>query len=186
MKPIIEKLPIKGVHLVHLTSHNDYRGTFTEVFREEWATDIEPCQWNIVHSKANVLRGVHVHSIHVDYLLCLSGKLTIGLKDMRPSAPSFGISLMEKMDFVDPVAIVIPPGVAHGFYFHEPSIHLYAVSEYWDKEDELGCQWNDTDLEFNWPCDVPVISERDMELGSYAEAKNIIEQKFKQYAIENV
>ena len=43
-------------------------------------------------------------------------------------------------------AITIPHGVAHGFLFHEPSIHLYAVSRYWDTADELACFWGDAGL----------------------------------------
>ena len=56
---------------------------------------------------------------------------------------------------------MIPPGVAHGFYFLEPSLHVYAVSEYWNPADELGCHWADPDLELQWPDPSPLVSERD-------------------------
>lgn len=66
-------------------------------------------------------------------------------------------------------ALTIPHGVAHGFFFHEPSLHVYSVSEYWDLADELGCRWDDPALGIPWPDDDPVISARDAELGSLAE-----------------
>jgi dTDP-4-dehydrorhamnose 3,5-epimerase len=60
--------------------------------------------------------------------------------------------------------LIVPPGVAHGFYFFEPSIHIYGVSEYWNEADELGCHYADSDLGFIWPDKHPKISDRDAEL----------------------
>ena len=58
--------------------------------------------------------------------------------------------------------VTIPTGVAHGFYFPEPTIFVYGVSEYWDPvHDELGCMWNDADLQIDWRANKPVVSERD-------------------------
>ena len=72
-----------------------------------------------------------------------------------------------------PRALVIPVGVAHGFYFHEPSIHVYAVSHEFDPADELGCRWYDPTLEIAWPCTDPLISARDRELGSLSELRDV-------------
>lgn len=63
-------------------------------------------------------------------------------------------------------AVVIPPGVAHGFYFPVPSIHIYSVTEYWDPADELGCQWSDPELGIPWDVRNPQISPRDAALPS--------------------
>ncbi len=63
----------EGVVLTALTPHADDRGVFTELFRECWPTAIRPIQWNVVSSKAGVLRGVHVHVRHDDYLTVASG-----------------------------------------------------------------------------------------------------------------
>jgi dTDP-4-dehydrorhamnose 3,5-epimerase len=54
--------------------------------------------------------------------------------------------------------------VAHGFLFHEPSLHIYAVSHYWDTADELGCRWDDPELGIPWPDAQPLISPRDAGL----------------------
>jgi dTDP-4-dehydrorhamnose 3,5-epimerase len=72
-----------------------------------------------------------------------------------------------------PAALVIPVGVAHGFYFHEPSIHVYAVSHEFDPLDELGCRWDDPDLDIAWPCTKPRISVRDRNLGSLRELRAV-------------
>lgn len=161
--PVVGLLP-HDVRLTSLEPHRDERGTFLELFREEWETDVEPVQWNAVDSEAGVLRGVHVHPRHDDYLTAVRGRTTIGLKDLRPGSPSEGFAACVELSAEQPAAISIPHGVAHGFYFHELSTHIYAVSHYWDLADELGCRWDDPGLEIPWPQSDVHISTRDAEL----------------------
>jgi dTDP-4-dehydrorhamnose 3,5-epimerase len=159
----------QGVSLRSLQTHHDERGSLTELFRASWETGIDVVQWNYSESEAKVLRGVHVHLKHADYLILLRGRATIGLRDLRSGSPSESMTALVEMQGTKLHALIIPPGVAHGFYFHEPSAHLYAVSEYWDKRDELGCRWADPELEINWPDVAPFISERDAALPSLRE-----------------
>lgn len=161
--PTVGTLPHE-VLLTPLEPHSDDRGTFTELFRAEWETGVEPIQWNAVHSEANVLRGVHVHPRHDDYLTLVRGRTTIGLRDLRADSPSAGATACVELSAEHPAAISIPHGVAHGFYFHEPSTHIYAVSHYWDLADELGCRWDDPALEIPWPQASAHISPRDEAL----------------------
>lgn len=153
-------LPV-GTVLVPLEPHRDDRGVFTELYRAEWATGVEPVQWNAVRSEAGVLRGVHVHLRHEDYLTVPFGRAFVGIRDLRRGSPTEGLATTVELGPDRPGALVIPRGVAHGFYFDEPSLHVYAVSEYWDSEDELGCHWADPDLAIPWPCSSPRLSERD-------------------------
>lgn len=164
--PVPEPTAITGVNLHRLTSHHDHRGSFTESFREEWGLGWRPLQWNVVRSAANVLRGVHMHRRHSDYLLVIDGRATIGLCDLRAGSPTESVATALAMDASQAfVAVEIPPGVAHGFYFHTPAMHMYAVSHYWDEADELGCQWNDSGLGIAWPMHAPTLSPRDAALG---------------------
>jgi dTDP-4-dehydrorhamnose 3,5-epimerase len=158
-----------GVTIRPLTMNRDARGSFTEVFRSEWDVNLSPVQWNAVQSQAGTLRGVHVHIKHDDYLIVLTGKASIGLRDLRAGSPTEALSAMVKVDGDDPFALVIPHGVAHGFFFHAPSLHLYAVSEYWNVADELACHWADPDLELDWPAEPTLISDRDATAQSLAE-----------------
>lgn len=166
------KLPA-GVSLLALTPHTDERGVFTELYRDSWEPGIAPVQWNAVRSEANVLRGVHVHRRHVDYLTLVAGAATIGLHDLRPGSPTEGMGAAIELTPGTPQALVIPVGVAHGFYFHETSVHVYAVSHEFDPADDLGCRWNDPALHIPWPCTEPVISQRDRELGSLSELHDV-------------
>jgi dTDP-4-dehydrorhamnose 3,5-epimerase len=168
--PVVGPLP-HDVRLSPLEPHRDERGTFLELFRDEWETDVKPVQWNAVDSEAGVLRGVHVHPRHDDYLTVVRGKVTIGLKDLRPGSLSEGHAACVELSAEQPAAISIPHGVAHGFYFHRLSMHIYAVSHYWDLADELGCRWDDASLEIPWPQSEAHISTRDAELPPLAELR---------------
>lgn len=162
-----------GVVLVPLTPHADDRGVFTELYRASWSTGVAPTQWNAVSSESNVLRGVHIHRRHADYLTLVAGRATIGLHDLRPDSPTEGLGTTVELDASTPSGLVIPVGVAHGFYFHVASIHVYAVSHEFDPADELGCRWDDPELVIDWPCADPLISPRDRDLGRLSDLRRI-------------
>jgi dTDP-4-dehydrorhamnose 3,5-epimerase len=161
--PTVGTLP-HDVRVAPLEPHGDDRGTFIELYREEWPTGVAPIQWNAVHSAAGVLRGVHVHPRHDDYLTVVRGRATVGFRDLREDSPTAGAAACVELDADRPSAISIPHGVAHGFYFHELSTHVYAVSHYWDPTDELGCRWDDPALEIPWPQREARVSPRDESL----------------------
>lgn len=164
-----QELP-EGVEIFDLTPHPDDRGVFTELYREEWGSQVRPIQWNAVHSNAGVLRGVHVHTRHADYLTMAKGHMTLGLCDLRPESPThMRAATVELSANEAPKALSIPPGVAHGFYFVEDSIHVYAVSHYWDMADELGCRWDDPELGIPWEHESAQISQRDEDLQTLPE-----------------
>ena len=157
-----------GVELRRLESHDDDRGTFTEVFRSAWTGRAQPVQWNAVRSRAGVLRGVHVHPRHDDYFVLVSGRATIGLRDMRAQSPTAGTVVAIEVGGAELQAVTIPHGVAHGFHFHEPSLHFYAVTEYWSADDELGCRYDDPELGIPWSGSAVLVSARDRQAQPFA------------------
>jgi dTDP-4-dehydrorhamnose 3,5-epimerase len=163
--PVVGSLP-HDLRLSPLVPHRDERGTFLELFREEWQPGVHPVQWNAVDSEAGVLRGVHVHPRHDDYLTVIRGSATVGVRDLREGSPTEGAAACVELSAEQPTAISIPHGVAHGFYFNRPSTHIYAVSSYWDPTDELGCRWCDPGLGIPWPQREARISPRDEALPS--------------------
>lgn len=145
----------------NLTTHVDPRGQLTEIFRASWIPDYQALQWNFVRSRANVLRGVHVHVQHSDYLVCLAGTMVLGLVDIRPESPTTGMAATITLTGSALQAALIPPGVAHGFHFPEPSLLCYSTSHYWNTLDEIGCRWDDPALGLDWTVTDPELSLRD-------------------------
>ena len=160
------RMAIAGVRITGLCAHLDERGSFSEIFRATWV-DTDFVQWNCVHSRESVLRGVHAHVRHSDYLVLLQGSALIGMKDLRRDSPTANRTELIELTADNPQGLRIPPGVAHGFYFGEPSLHVYAVSSYWDPDDELGCRWDDPGLGIQWPIASATISGRDAALPPY-------------------
>lgn len=160
-----------GVRIVDLKMNHDDRGCLTELFREEWDVGPEVVQWNFVRNAAGVLRGVHVHPRHWDYVTLIDGVMHLGLYDIRAGSPTENTSSMIKFSGEQLRAISIPPGVAHGLFHPQKSLCVDAMSHYWDINDELECTWNDPELGFNWPVSDPILSPRDKNAGSLAELR---------------
>jgi dTDP-4-dehydrorhamnose 3,5-epimerase len=161
----------QGVYIKRLETHHDARGALTEVFRNDWNLEIEAVQWNVVSSAPRVMRGVHVHVTHSDYILVVQGSMILGLHDLRNNSLTKGLTATIELHADNSRAVIIPPGVAHGFYFPEASMHLYCVSHYWDPQDELGCHYADKELNIAWPDLEAIVSERDEQSPSLRELK---------------
>lgn len=166
--------PLEGVRLQPLTVHPDHRGTFTEVFRESWSTGIELEGWDMLSTEPGALWGVHLRAWSDCYLVLLQGRATAGLCDLRgrPSAPR-GSTVVELSDEAR-VALIIPRGVAHGLYFHEPSVLVIAASRGRRPERGLGCAWDDPGLEIPWPSRHVRLSPRDAALPPLAELEQAL------------
>lgn len=163
-----------GVRILTRRMHHDARGSVTEVYRQTWVAEYGFKQWNCVHSVANVLRGVHVHIERHDYLVLLSGHALFGVRDLRPGSPTENMSAMFEMSGDDIGCIIIPAGVAHGFYFDVPSVLIYGLSEYWTGLGEVGCRYDDPDLELSWPTTNPILSETDKAQPRLREIRHLI------------
>lgn len=161
--PIVHGEQLAGVVVQPLQSHFDDRGSFTEVFSSRWRAAIAAQQWSVVRSRANVLRGPHLHLGHDEYFVLLAGTAWVGLRDVRPDSPTRDRSCLMELHGDEPAAVSFPRGFIHGWYFSEESIHLQSVTEcYADYHpaDNLGCRWDDPDLDIPWPCTAPIVSAR--------------------------
>jgi len=162
-------LPILGAKAIPLKPFDDDRGRLFELSRRQWNVLPELRQWNYVTSRANTLRGVHVHLDHDDYVVVLQGCLNLGLHDIRPESPTAGVSLLATFDSGKPTAVVIPRGVLHGFCFVQETSYVYGLTAGWSSDDDLGCHWSDPALGIDWPVRSPILSTRDRHAGSLDE-----------------
>ncbi len=154
---------IQGVRELQLIANEDERGTFTEVFCEHWDAPIAPAQWSLVRSNRGVFRGMHVHTRHDEFFSVVSGHATVGLVDIRPDSPTYLQGDIFDLPADGNRAIAFPRGLLHGWYFHEKTIHVQAVSEayeFYSEDDNNGCRWDDPALPISWPFDTCLTSPR--------------------------
>ncbi|MEZ4516410.1 MAG: dTDP-4-dehydrorhamnose 3,5-epimerase [Chloroflexota bacterium] len=149
---ITEHKQIPGVRLAKLQAFADNRGRFTEIFRKEWfpQRNWEAVQMNRSESREGVLRGLHYHFNQVDYWYLLTGKIQVGLVDLRPSSPAHRTAATITLSADDNTGLFIPIGVAHGFLALTDVTLLYVVDNYYDGGDEFGLAWNDPEIGPAW------------------------------------
>jgi dTDP-4-dehydrorhamnose 3,5-epimerase len=159
-----------GVLGGELDMHPDIRGHVTELFRASWLSDLSFVQWTVLSSDADVLRGMHVHLRQTDYLVVLHGRSFVGLRDLRSSSPTEGLVSLTELTSQSLNSLLIPPGVAHGFYSDVPTIMLLGTNRYYDPSDQRGCRWDDPDLAVPWPIKrSPTTAPHDATLPSFKE-----------------
>lgn len=165
---------IADVDLIKHQSFNDIRGSFTEVFQASWKTSIQPVQWSIIKSQAQVFRGMHYHQRHEEYFCLIQGRCVVGLKDLRPDSGTYLTSARYELCDSDMASLCFPRGILHGWYFYCDSIHLQAVSESYATygiDDNDGCPWSDPDLNIAWPFEDALVSSRAANFPSLKELK---------------
>ena len=171
-RPRSIELPIAGVELLELPSEHDARGALVELCRASWVEPDEPVQWNAITNRPGSLRGVHWHNAHADFIAPVHGSVLVAAVDLRIGSPTERRAELVMLNAAEPRAIVIPPGVGHGFFSGEASVVMYGVSKYWDPDDELGVRWDDPALGIPWPPEASgaMVSGRDAGFPMLAEA----------------
>lgn len=165
MPLLTESTSIPGVINVQLRPFADERGRFIELFRKEWFPQREwaNVQSNRSESRAGVLRGLHYHFNQVDYWYVVSGRIRVGLADLRRSSPAFRRTETVDLDADENRGLYIPIGVAHGFLALTDVTLVYIVDNYYDGADEFGLAWNDPEIIVPWNIDSsPILSDRDL------------------------
>jgi len=162
--PLVAFDAINDVYTVPTPVYGDERGAFCESFRREWFpfVDWTNMQMNRSISTPGVLRGLHYHFHQIDYWFLMSGRIRVGLADLRPNSPTYKVGATLDIDAADPVGLYIPVGVAHGFYAQTDVILTYVVNQYYNGgTDENGVAWDDPTLGVPWNIDAPLLSDRD-------------------------
>ncbi len=159
MPELRESDVIDGVIHIAFDRHHDDRGFFMETFRAEWLEGFRFVQSNLSSSSAGVLRGMHYHLRQEDLWFIPRGEAVVALADLRADSPTY--LKVEQFELSGPNAVLIPIGVAHGFYAVTELLMSYLVSNYYDGSDELSVAWDDPDLGITWPGYEPILSTRD-------------------------
>lgn len=160
------RLAISGCYSLSFPIFSDDRGSFYKLFHESalgaYLPGFLPREIYLTTSTQGVLRGMHFQippNDHSKVVICLSGRVNDVLLDLRPGI-EFGKVASVELSPEGYNAILIPKGVAHGFYAHENnSSLLYLVETVHSPDNDRGVLWNS--FEYDWPNDTPILSERD-------------------------
>src|SRR6476661_7841672 len=150
-----------GVRVRDLPQRDDDRGFLVELTSTTLGDDARPAQWNVLHSTANALRGMHVHVRHTDWITVVSGEAVLGLVDLRSGTIEDAARATVSMNAASPQVLVIPPGVLHGIHTPESSVVLNGLSHEFDPDDDLAVRYDDPALSLDWRVADPVLSPRD-------------------------
>ena len=119
-------------------------------------------------SKKNVLRGIHGDAKTWKLISCPFGDITVVLADMREESPFYLQHEMFRLHEDNRIQILVPPMIGNSFYVHsETAVYFYKLSyqgAYADFGDQFTVAWDDSRLKINWPCEAPILSDRDARL----------------------
>jgi dTDP-4-dehydrorhamnose 3,5-epimerase len=156
-----------GVEYGALERHADERGSFRELWRASMLPGRRFVQANVSVSAQGVLRGLHLHRRQDDLWIVLDGRAFVALVDVRPAIDGIGEALVETRELDVDDWVLIPAGVAHGFFAIDPLQLGYLVTNEFDGSDEAGFAWDDPAVAIAWPSHVPtgdgrpILSPRD-------------------------
>lgn len=167
-----EQLPIQGALLLHPTVYGDERGSFRRVFdmAAMAGLDLEDrvAQVSVATNvQRGTIRGLHYQAEpykEAKTLWCSRGSAFDVLVDLRPEQPTYGHSWSTTLADIEPVALHIPRGVAHGYQTLQDNTELvYIISTIYHPSSARAVQAFDPELAIEWPLPVTRMSRRDRE-----------------------
>jgi dTDP-4-dehydrorhamnose 3,5-epimerase len=171
---------LAGVWELRAACVDDERGSFARTFCADdfRAHGIDPHVEQCSRSrnpKAGTLRGLHVQRDphgETKTVRCVRGEIFDVAVDLRPGSPTFGRHHTAHLSGENGLAVVLPPGVAHGFVSLVPESEVwYQMSVPYEPDAATGVRWDDPDLDIPWPSDATLpftISARDRALPALA------------------
>lgn len=167
---IIHTTGLAGLVIVEGVRHEDPRGFFVRLHDpDEFAAHgypFQPVQTSLSHNiKAGTLRGLHWQSApkaETKLVRVVRGSILDVCVDIRPESPTFCCWFGVELSAEAGQALLIGPGIAHGFITHEPDTDvLYQISPGYSAECTSGARWDDPAFGIDWGQTPVVISDRD-------------------------
>lgn len=143
---------IEGVRLRALVRHVDERGSLTELLRADWPEFGRFGQAIFTVNLPGVVRGWHWHLEQTDYVVVISGAAKVPLYDGRRDSPTRGVIEEHVLGGDLFAALVIPPGVYHGYKTlgEIPALILNIPDRLYDPRDEHRIPFDDLAISYRW------------------------------------
>ncbi len=136
---------IKGVIIEKLNKFYDERGFLAETFRiDNLPKEIRPMMSYISYTKPGITRGPHEHMEQTDIFCFMGpGNFKVKLWDNRKESDNYGNCLEVIGGKDNPIRVVVPPGVVHGYKNISPKVDGMVLNypdklyRGWDKKEEV-------------------------------------------------
>lgn len=159
--------PLEGCLVIAGAASSDLRGSFAKPLSSDVAFPVREIFWS--RSRRSVIRGMHLQAPPHEMtkiVWCCSGRILDVLVDLRVESPTYGECFSVELDPGSAQAVVIPPGIAHGFLALEDSLTCYATDRQFAPSADTGVHWSS--IGFEWPVELPIVSERDAALPHFS------------------
>lgn len=169
---------IAGAYLFEPTPHNDARGFFCRTFDRDVirSVGIDPdgfVQDSVSRSRLGVVRGMHLRTAPGEAKLvrCSYGRIFDAVIDLRIGSPTRGNRAFFELSGDTQVSVYVPAGCAHGFQaLTDPADVSYRIDRAHDPSEDIAIAFDDPELAIPWPLPVSVMSPRDRQAQTFAEA----------------
>jgi dTDP-4-dehydrorhamnose 3,5-epimerase len=177
----IIKTSIADLLVIEPKVWKDNRGYFYESYNArilaEAGVDVTFVQDNQSFSQKGTLRGMHAQKAPFaqgKLVRVIQGRVLDVAVDIRKSSATYGQHFSIELSGENHKQLWVPPGFLHGFLtLEDNTIFTYKVSNYYDKDSEVGVMWNDADLNINWSEEIALedllLSDKDQVLSSFKD-----------------
>ena len=145
---------IDGVIVKKLKVIPDERGYLMEMLRSDDEFYQKFGQLYLTVANPGVVKGWHYHHKQTDHFVCVSGMAKVVLYDGREKSKTHGEVNEFFMGEQNPILLVIPPFVMHGFkgIGVKPAMIVNCPTELYvyDDPDEFRVDPHDNDIPYDW------------------------------------
>ncbi len=146
--------PIHDVIIKKLVTHSDDRGYFREVLRDDDHLLRQFGQTSITRTYPGVIKAFHWHQEQDDIWYIASGMARVVLYDRRSESPTFKVTQVIFAGEDNPLSILIPKGIAHGYQVlgNAPVLMFYHTTHNYNPKapDEFRIPFDDPEIGFDW------------------------------------
>ncbi len=98
------------------------------------------------------IKAIHYHFEQTDLWMPISGMFQVILCDLRNSSATFGKVNTLYVGNLRPWAILIPPGVGHGYKIvgNDPGVLVYITNRFYNPEDEGRLPYDHPGIAYDW------------------------------------
>jgi dTDP-4-dehydrorhamnose 3,5-epimerase len=145
---------IHDVVIKRLVTHSDDRGYFREILRDDENLMTRFGQTSFTKTYPGVIKAFHWHHHQDDLWYVTDGMARVVLYDQRSSSPTHGETQVIYAGEDNPVLILIPAGIAHGYQVlgTKPVLLFYHTTQSYDPvdPDEERIPHDDPTIGFDW------------------------------------